>query len=52
MQISPNASRVLHALGLKQMLRAHAFLPLATQCRDWKSGEVISERPLGCGHEI
>lgn len=46
-QISPNASRVLHALGLEQELRAHAFLPLATQFRDWKSGEVISERPLG-----
>lgn len=46
-QISPNASRVLHALGLEAALRALAFLPLATQFRDWASGEVISERPLG-----
>jgi salicylate hydroxylase len=46
-QISPNAARVLHALGLETAIRERAFLPQATQFRDWRSGAVISERPLG-----
>ncbi len=46
-QVSPNASRVLHALGLAAELQARAFLPSATQFRHWRSGSVISETPLG-----
>ncbi len=46
-QLSPNCSRVLHAVGLEEALRAHAFLPEGTQFRDYKSGAVIAENPLG-----
>ena len=46
-QISPNASRVLHALGLTQSLREVGFLPEATEIRSWRSGRVISHTPLG-----
>lgn len=46
-QLSPNCSRVLHWLGLEDPLRACAFLPEATQIRQWRSGNVISESPLG-----
>lgn len=47
LQLSPNCSRVLHHLGLEAALRACAFLPEATQFRDWRSGRVINESPLG-----
>lgn len=46
-QLSPNASRVLHALGLEAALQAQAFWPQGTQFRDWQTGETLSERPLG-----
>ena len=46
-QLSPNATRVLHALGLEAALRRHAFLPQGTQFRHWRSGRVINESPLG-----
>ena len=46
-QISPNASRVLHALDLAQSLREVGFLPEATEIRSWRSGRVISHTPLG-----
>ena len=46
-QLSPNCSRVLHELGLEDALRTSAFLPQATQFRDWRNGKVISETPLG-----
>lgn len=46
-QLSPNCTRVLHDLGLERELRAVAFLPEGTQFRDWRSGEVIAEAPLG-----
>jgi salicylate hydroxylase len=45
-QLSPNASRVLHALGLEKPLRAAAFLPEGTQFRHWRRGNVISESSL------
>lgn len=47
LQLSPNPTRVLHSLGLANELRAVAFLPEATEFRDWKSGRVISRNPLG-----
>lgn len=46
-QVSANASRVLHALNLQQPLADAAFLPQATQIRSWRSGRVISQTPLG-----
>ena len=46
-QLSPNASRVLHKLGLKEALQEVAFLPEGTQFRHWRSGRVISENVLG-----
>ncbi len=46
-QLSPNCTRVLHHLGLEEALRARASLPEGTQFRQWRSGRVISEQPLG-----
>ena len=46
-QVSANASRVLHALNLQQPLADAGFLPQATQIRSWRSGRVISQTPLG-----
>jgi len=46
-QLSPNCTRVLHYLDLEQALRAAAFLPEATQIRQWQTGKIISETPLG-----
>lgn len=46
-QLSPNCSRVLHALGLEGALRACAFLPQGTEFRSWRSGRVISASALG-----
>ncbi|MFT4632032.1 MAG: salicylate hydroxylase [Candidatus Pseudothioglobus sp.] len=46
-QLSPNASRVLHDLGLQDAITAQAFLPEATEFRHWQSGRVIAETPLG-----
>ncbi|MBT7371323.1 MAG: NAD-binding protein, partial [Gammaproteobacteria bacterium] len=47
LQLAPNCTRVLHHLGLEEALRGVAFLPQATQFRDWRSGRVIAETPLG-----
>lgn len=46
-QVSPNAARVLHHLGLQDALMTKGFLPKATQMRSWRSGRVISETTLG-----
>jgi len=46
-QLSPNCSRVLHSLGLEDVLRASAFLPSGSQFRNWKTGRVIAESKLG-----
>jgi len=46
-QLSPNATHVLHYLGLETQLRSHAFLPTATQFRHWRSGRIISQSELG-----
>lgn len=46
-QLSPNASRVLHALGLEAELQAQGFLPAGTQFRHWRGGQVVSESALG-----
>ncbi|MFT4798138.1 MAG: salicylate hydroxylase [Candidatus Azotimanducaceae bacterium] len=46
-QLSPNCTRVLHWLGLEHALRTEAFIPEATQIRQWQTGKIIAETPLG-----
>ncbi len=46
-QLSPNATRVLHRLGLARQLRDAASVPEMAKVRHWRSGEVIAETPLG-----
>ena len=46
-QISPNAARVLHKLGLESALRATAFQPDAIEFRHWRSGKVVAAKALG-----
>ncbi len=50
-QLSPNATRVLHALGLKSPLAAIAFVPEAVHLRTWRTGYLIASRPLGAFSE-
>lgn len=46
-QLSPNCSRVLHALGLAEALDAVAFLPEGTEMRHWRTGRLITANLLG-----
>lgn len=46
-QLSPNATRVLHGFGLEAALREVAFVPEGTEIRSWRSGAMISANPLG-----
>ena len=46
-QLSPNCTRVLIDLGLQEKLEATAFVPAATQFRNWRTGRIIAESPLG-----
>ncbi len=46
-QLSPNATRVLHHLGLATALEACAFLPERTEFRAWRTHKLISANPLG-----
>ena len=46
-QLSPNASHVLHALGLQDALEAVGFAPERTEMRHWRSGKLLSATPLG-----
>ena len=46
-QLSPNAARVLHHLGLERALRRRVCLPEAVRFRHWRSGKLITESPLG-----
>ncbi len=50
-QISANASRVLHALGLAERLRSVAVTPQAFHYRLYSTGELLQELPLGERHE-
>jgi salicylate hydroxylase len=47
LQVSPNSSRVLLSLGLRDALERVAFLPEGIEMRDWRSGRVLSSSPLG-----
>ncbi len=46
-QLSPNATKVLAALGLKAELAATAFYPRAVHLRTWRTGYLVATRPLG-----
>src|SRR5256885_13132064 len=46
-QMSPNAMRVLRALGLEPLLRKLAFEPPSWANRVWDSGEHLFELTLG-----
>jgi salicylate hydroxylase len=46
-QLSPNCTRVLHHLELKEALAPFVFLPEAVEMRSWRTGKVLSSNPLG-----
>lgn len=46
-QISPNASRVVHALGLGDELARLGVRPLAFHQRRWQDGRTLLKAPLG-----
>ncbi|MEE4361441.1 MAG: FAD-dependent monooxygenase [Pseudomonadales bacterium] len=50
-QLSPNAVKVLHALGLRAPLAAIGHRPEAIELRDARSGRLIARRPLGAQSE-
>lgn len=46
-QQSPNAIKVLRGLGLEEALRRTAFYPRTSLNREWDSGALTNEYPLG-----
>ncbi|GFE80590.1 salicylate hydroxylase [Steroidobacter agaridevorans] len=46
-QISPNASRILHRLGLAEQLTATGVKPVALHQRRWDDGRTLLRAPLG-----
>jgi salicylate hydroxylase len=46
-QISPNASRLLHRLGLAEALASVAVRPIGGHQRRWDDGRTIQRSPLG-----
>ena len=46
-QMSPNAMRVLRGIGLEARIRATAFQPDSWTNRDWNTGALTNELPLG-----
>jgi salicylate hydroxylase len=50
-QISANASRVLHGLGVEEALSRTAVVPTAQHFRLYSSGELVQEIALGAAHE-
>ncbi|BCJ45058.1 monooxygenase [Actinoplanes ianthinogenes] len=46
-QLSPNATRVLHGLGLEKELALTAVRPLAFHQRRWDDGRTLQRAPLG-----
>jgi len=47
LQLSPNATRVLHGLGLEPALAAVAFEPRAAEVRAAADGRLLLRQPLG-----
>jgi salicylate hydroxylase len=50
-QISPNASRILHGLGLADELAKTGVRPLAWHQRRWDDGQTLLRTPLGAAVE-
>src|SRR5436190_4771568 len=50
-QMSPNAMRVLRGIGLEPRIRASAFQPRSWTNRDWDTGALTNELPLGAAAE-
>jgi salicylate hydroxylase/6-hydroxynicotinate 3-monooxygenase len=50
-QMSPNAMRVLRALGLEESLRRQAFMPRSWANRVWDTGEYLAELTFGAEAE-
>jgi salicylate hydroxylase len=46
-QLGPNVTRILHAWGLTDALREHAFEPDCLQVRSAMSGQILGELALG-----
>ena len=46
-QISPNASRLLHGYGLSRALQSLAVRPAAIEIRRWDDGDILSRETLG-----
>jgi salicylate hydroxylase len=46
-QISPNATRLLHRYGLADALRARAVKPSHIEVRRWDDGRILSREELG-----
>jgi salicylate hydroxylase len=46
-QVSPNASRLLHRLGMAEELEAMGVRPLAWHQRRWEDGRTLLRAPLG-----
>ena len=51
LEIHPNGTRVLHALGLKSKLASVSLTPPFSLTRDAKTGYLLSQRPLGAFSE-
>jgi salicylate hydroxylase len=50
-QISPNASRILHHLGLADAMAVSGVKPLFRHQRRWQDGRTLSRGPLGAEAE-
>jgi salicylate hydroxylase/6-hydroxynicotinate 3-monooxygenase len=50
-QMSPNAMRVLRGIGLEPRIRATAFQPNSWTNREWDTGVLTNELPLGAEAE-
>jgi salicylate hydroxylase len=46
-QLAPNATRLLHRLGLEDRLRAVATAPTAIEMRRWDDSALLQRTPLG-----
>ena len=46
-QLAPNATRLLHRLGLRDRLRTVAVMPQAIEMRRWDNGARLQRTPLG-----
>ena len=46
-QISPNGSRILHRLGLAEVLARKGVRPVAVHQRRWDNGRTLQRAPLG-----